>query len=86
MPRKPAAPDPLVTEYTRKAEPRITVRIEAFKDGSYFVTRNGRGFAARGPQLGAYFGAPRYPSNRLQAEALETAKLRVESQLVASEK
>jgi hypothetical protein len=72
MPRA-KSPDPLVEEYEANGR---TYRLEAFKDGGYNVFAGDELVAVRASQLAAYFGAPRWPSLRLQAEAMEAAKLR----------
>jgi hypothetical protein len=76
MPRAKANADPAVEEFTSRAG--RTYRIEAFRHGGYTVFFGDKAVAARAAQLGAFFGAPRYPSNRLQEEALRDAKLRAE--------
>lgn len=77
MPRAKANADPVIEEFTSRAG--RTYRIEAFRHGGYTVFFAGKVIAVRAAQLGAFFGAPRYPSNRLQEEALRDAKLRAET-------
>jgi hypothetical protein len=76
MPRAKAAPDPAIEQYTSRAG--RTYRIEAYRNGCYLVHFGDQTLINRPPQLGAYFGAPRWPSNRLQAEAMAEAKQRAE--------
>jgi hypothetical protein len=73
MPRpKPA--DPLIEEFSDE-KGRVFV-IHAFKDGGYSIELKGKTVAAQASQLGAYFGAPQWPSIKIQAEAMTTAKRR----------
>jgi hypothetical protein len=73
MARAKANPDPAVEEYSANGH---TFHIEAGRDGSYLVRLGERTLINRPAQIGAHFGAPRWPSNRLQAEALEEARQR----------
>jgi hypothetical protein len=76
MPRAKANADPVEEEYTSSAG--RTYRLEAWRNGAFLIQFDGRTLVNRAPQIGAYFGAPRYPSNRLQQEALREAKVRAE--------
>lgn len=79
MPRAKANPDPAVEEYTTRAGHAL--RIEAFRSGAFNIWF-GEKLVAIGPtHINAYANAPRFPSNRLQAEALEYAKVRAEGLL-----
>jgi hypothetical protein len=73
MARAKANPDPAIEEYATRSG--RTVRIEAFRHGGYNVWFGEKLVAVRAAQLGAFFGAPKYPSNRLQDEAMRDAKL-----------
>jgi hypothetical protein len=72
MPRA-KAPDPLIEDYEANGR---TYRIEASKDGGYLVQFEGRTLVNRPSQLGAHFGAPQWPSLKVQAQAMEEAKQR----------
>jgi hypothetical protein len=76
MTRAKANPDPAVEEFT-DARGRVFV-IEARRDGAYVVRVGDKTVINRPPQLGAYFRAPLYPSNRLQDEAMAEAKERAQ--------
>jgi hypothetical protein len=77
MPRAKANPDPAVVTHEHADMPGVVFTITASRDGGYSVSRGDRVLFARASQLSAHFGAPRYPSNRLQAAAIEDAKLRI---------
>lgn len=77
MPRAKANPEPAVEEYvTRSGRAYV---LEAWRDGSYLVKFGGRTLVNQASRLAAGFGAPRYPSNRLQDEAMAEAKARAEA-------
>lgn len=74
MPRAKANPDPQVVTHARADLPGVVFTIEAFRDGRYVLKRGEKVIGHRVPQLGSYFGAPMYPSNRLQDEAIKDAR------------
>jgi hypothetical protein len=76
MPRAKANPEPAVEEYTARSG--LVFRLEAFKSGGYNIWLGDKLVAVGPTQINAYFGAPRYPSNRLQDEALTYARVRAE--------
>lgn len=86
MPRAKANPDPRVVEYERQRAPGGRYTIEARRDGSFTISQEGKVIAQRASQLGAWLGASRYPSNRMQDDALESAKSRIEGMLLPAEK
>jgi hypothetical protein len=75
MPRAKANPDPAVVEVVFEDEPKPgTYVISAYRDGSYFVNLGEKVIASAPSQLHAGFGAPHFPSNSLQEQALKAAK------------
>ncbi len=81
MVRAKANPDPVTIEYERSAPPAGKYTIRAWRNGAFEVERDGKVVALRAAQLGAYFGASRYPSNRMQDDAISAAKGRIEGAL-----
>jgi hypothetical protein len=81
MARAKANPDPMLVKHSRSDMPGVVFEIEAFRDGGYNVRMDGKFLFSRAGQLGAFGGASRYPSNRMQADAIESAKSRINGQL-----
>jgi hypothetical protein len=79
MPRAKANPDPAVLTHERPDLPGVVFTITAGRNGSYTVARGEKILFGRASQLGAYFGASLYPSNRLQAQAIAEAKARIDA-------
>jgi hypothetical protein len=65
--------------HRRPDMPEVEFLVTANRNGSYTVARGEKILFGRASQLGAYFGASLYPSNRLQAEAIAEAKSRIDS-------
>lgn len=76
MPRAKANPEPAVEDYTSSTGK--TFRIEAWRSGAYTVFDGDKQVGGNPPEVNRGFGSPRYPSNRLQANALAAAKNWVE--------
>lgn len=75
MPRAKANPDPISQTYTSKAGVEYT--ISAHRDGRYTVHRGDvECFWGRDPLHG--FPGHRFPSNKRQADAIASARLRIE--------
>jgi hypothetical protein len=72
MPRAKANPDPAEEEYTSRAG--RAYKITAWRSGAYHVHAGGELVASGPDQVNSGFGAPRWPSNRLQADAIARAK------------
>lgn len=81
MARAKANPDPAVVTHERADLPGALFEIHAFRDGGYLVKRGDKTLFNRASQLNAYFGAARWPSSRLQAQAIADAKLRINGAL-----
>jgi hypothetical protein len=71
MARAKANPDPAVEDHTAGGR---TFRIQAWRSGAYVIFEGDVLVHSNPARVGSGFGAPRYPSNRLQAEAIATAK------------
>lgn len=74
MPRAKANPDPVVEEYSANGR---AYRIEAFRSGAFAIWYGDKLIAGGPAEVNRGFGSPRWPSNRLQDEAMKNAKSRV---------
>jgi hypothetical protein len=75
MPRAKANPEPAVAEHASGTG--RTYRIEAFRNGSYAIYFGDKLVAGGPAEVNRGFGSPKWPSNRLQEEAIERAKSHV---------
>lgn len=78
MPRAKANPDPLTVEYQRKREPVATFVLQAWRDGHFRVLYEGKVISQGPPVVNNGLGAPKWPSNSIQAQAMDTAKAAAE--------
>ena len=65
-------------EYSREKGPGPTYEIEADRHGNYTIKLGGK-VLKRVTVLSRYVGKPRWGSKKLEADAIEDAKLAVES-------